>query len=151
MLWKVLEIRSCSRYDLFIYLHLYKQNLFLCEACFYSLRTVCHVIYIIFCASYPETCKTIGGANINASCIFPFTYKSHNNVDVIYNGCAMDTMDGKFWCSTKVDRFGQHVSGKGEWGHCSDDCLQELKKGKFFHHFIIHNTFSYFQVQNVEL
>ena len=73
-------------------------------------------------------------------------------MDVIYNGCAMDTMDGKFWCSTKVDRFGQHVSGKGEWGHCSDNCLQELKKGNILIDIYvdIHNI-SYFQVQNVGL
>ena len=37
-----------------------------------------------------------------------------------YDVCALDT-DG-FWCSTKVDSLGNHVSGGGHWGTCGTEC-----------------------------
>ena len=26
------------------------------------------------------------------------------------------------WCSTKVDRNGEHISGQGNWGNCDETC-----------------------------
>ena len=51
-------------------------------------------------------------------CIFPFIYNNK-----IYNGCTdINDLEGKQWCSTKVDAKGIHV-GKGKyWGHCRPDC-----------------------------
>ena len=33
-------------------------------------------------------------------------------------------LDGKFWCSTSVDRNGKHVGGSDEWGFCDQNCQQ---------------------------
>ena len=48
-------------------------------------------------------------------CIFPFTTKSG-----IYYDCNVDE-DGP-WRSTKVDKYGIHISGKGKWGKCGPGC-----------------------------
>jgi hypothetical protein len=32
------------------------------------------------------------------------------------------------WCSTKVDREGNHVTPGGFWGHCDQDCFQHLNE-----------------------
>lgn len=64
------------------------------------------------------SCRTIGGGDIGASCIFPFTYK-----DITYTGCIfVDADDRKPWCSTLTDSDGQHVGGQGKWGHCPPTC-----------------------------
>ena len=64
------------------------------------------------------SCRTIGGGDIGASCIFPFTYK-----DITYTGCIfVDADDRKPWCSTLTDSEGQHVGGQGKWGHCPPTC-----------------------------
>ena len=41
------------------------------------------------------------------------------------NFCKKNMFQGKFWCSTRVDAGGNHVTGTGEWGHCSAACPQE--------------------------
>ena len=51
-------------------------------------------------------------------CRFPFHFKGQK-----YEGCPVDPDDStKRWCSTKVYPNGTHVSGQGEWGHCSPTC-----------------------------
>ena len=47
--------------------------------------------------------------------MIPFKYN-----DVTHNTCAHDE-DG-FWCSTKIDSFGIHVGGEGNWGTCGPNC-----------------------------
>ena len=62
-------------------------------------------------------CKTIAGPSINKDCVFPFAFNGMK-----YNKCAFDS-DG-FWCSTKVDATGSHISGM--WGICGSDCPKGL-------------------------
>jgi len=58
------------------------------------------------------------GPNRNAICIFPFIYERRE-----YNGCTnVNDKDGKYWCSTRVDRFGNHVVKANEWGYCDQNC-----------------------------
>ena len=67
-----------------------------------------------------KPCKTTneaGSAKKDVACHFPFT-----TGDKTYDACTTDLdPDKRFWCSTKVDRSGKHVSGN--WGYCSEDCL----------------------------
>ena len=51
-------------------------------------------------------------------CQFPFSYQGTK-----YTGCTSENdPDGRSWCSTKVDKNGDHVQNQGQWGHCSDQC-----------------------------
>jgi len=61
----------------------------------------------------PNKCKTIAGPSNNKDCIFPFVFNGTR-----YNRCAYDS-DG-FWCSTKVDSTGAHITGN--WGICGANC-----------------------------
>eukprot|EP00092_Neocalanus_flemingeri_P007506 GFUD01008103.1.p1 GENE.GFUD01008103.1~~GFUD01008103.1.p1 ORF type:complete len:350 (+),score=95.34 GFUD01008103.1:140-1051(+) len=52
------------------------------------------------------------------NCVFPFRHKN-----VTYAGCTdAGDPDGKLWCSTEVNGQGDHMTGKGAWGHCQGDC-----------------------------
>ena len=63
---------------------------------------------------------TVGGANPNKPCAFPFKFKGQQ-----YRTCTdYSDPDGKFWCSTKVDRNGKHVGKAGEWGYCAEGCTE---------------------------
>ena len=68
-----------------------------------------------------QTCKTTnesGSKKKNAPCQFPFTVGD----DKTFDACTTELdPDGRFWCSTKVDNSGKHVSGN--YGYCSDDCF----------------------------
>ena len=66
---------------------------------------------------YVPVCKTNGGANPNTQCIFPFKYKGKR-----YNTCTLKDADNVAWCSTQVDKFGNHIRGKGKWGNCGEGC-----------------------------
>jgi len=59
------------------------------------------------------------GLDQQERCIFPFTYKA-----VTYDACTDTDGDGMFWCSTKTDWWGYHVSGHGHYGTCEagDSC-----------------------------
>ncbi|CAL4122234.1 unnamed protein product, partial [Meganyctiphanes norvegica] len=49
------------------------------------------------------------------SCQFPFIYKGET-----YTTCTkVSDPEGKFWCSTKTDRQNNHVSGGGNFKHCT--------------------------------
>ena len=67
-----------------------------------------------------STCRTTnepGSNSKNASCQFPFTIE-----DQTFDACTTEKdHEGRFWCSTKVDRFGIHT--EGNWGYCSDECF----------------------------
>ena len=81
-------------------------------------------------------CKTTKGADSNTLCIFPFWYKGKN-----YDTCTLkdaDNTNNEAWCSTKVDRSGKHVTGKGKWGNCGQGCpFPEIQDsdGKLFSNF----------------
>jgi hypothetical protein len=58
----------------------------------------------------------LGGPQENRSCIFPFTIEN-----TTYNECTRNhDRFGRFWCSTKVDDFGNHVTLEDEWGYCDE-------------------------------
>ena len=59
-------------------------------------------------------CGVVNGQN----CVFPFRHKN-----VTYAGCTnVGDPDKKLWCSTEVNAQGEHLAGKGAWGHCQRDC-----------------------------
>ena len=63
-------------------------------------------------------CSTVGGPDPYQQCIFPFTWDGKT-----YYGCPVDPDDKtKIWCSTQVDGYGNHVTGKGKYGYCSNTC-----------------------------
>ena len=72
------------------------------------------------CYSNEIKCQTTDepGVNIkNAPCKFPFTIGEQT-----FDTCTSESdPEGRFWCSTQVNRFGIHV--KGNWGYCSDGCV----------------------------
>ena len=38
-------------------------------------------------------------------------------------GCPIDTEHkSKRWCSTKVDKYGNHVTHQSQYGYCSNSC-----------------------------
>jgi len=68
-----------------------------------------------------QSCTTIGGPGKGKPCVFPFRFGGS-----LRSSCITDLdPEGKFWCSTRVDGGGNHVTGTGEWGHCSAGCPQE--------------------------
>ena len=41
----------------------------------------------------------------------------------MYTGCPPDPVEaGERWCSTKVDKKGNHITGKGFYGLCKSNC-----------------------------
>lgn len=65
-------------------------------------------------------CKTKKGIN----CQFPFTYKGK-----LYFDCPPDPVEeGEFWCSTKTDQNGNHITGKGYFGLCDSNCPRHKEK-----------------------
>jgi len=70
------------------------------------------------CTEDAYGCQTTeDGPQVNARCVFPFSYKG-----VVHNECIYETGEETPWCSTKVDKNGKHVSGKDQWGYCADTC-----------------------------
>merc|ERR1712223_1869388 len=64
-----------------------------------------------------EVCMTESGATPNLPCVFPFRHWGKT-----YWTCTTDG-DKKPWCSTKVDRYGNHHLGN--WGDCNlASCMQ---------------------------
>merc|ERR1712088_257238 len=68
-----------------------------------------------------QSCTTIGGPGQGKPCVFPLRFGGS-----LRSSCITDLdPEGKFWCSTRVDAGGNHVTGTGEWGHCSVGCPRE--------------------------
>ena len=62
-------------------------------------------------------CKTKAGKQ----CQFPFKHKG-----VLYFGCPPDPVEaGEHWCSTKVDKDGNHITGGGFYGLCKTECPRQ--------------------------
>jgi len=58
-------------------------------------------------------------------CQFPFSYEGKR-----YTRCTTENdPDGRLWCSTKVDKNGNHVQNEGQWGYCSDQCKLQRVEG----------------------
>ena len=67
-------------------------------------------------ATLVSGCRTVGGGDAGATCVFPFTYKGTR-----YEECTLvDADGGRPWCSTLTDGNGEHVGGRGKWGHCPE-------------------------------
>jgi len=64
-----------------------------------------------------KECLTESGPDAGNSCKFPFRHNGQT-----YTSCARFTWSGqnygKYWCSTKTDRYNNHVNGKGNYGFC---------------------------------
>ena len=77
-------------------------------------------MHILTC-QYPHIsieCKPKEGPGSGGLCIFPFKYHGTSQ-----NGCIWeDAAPGKPWCSTKVDKQGNHVENEGNWGICGEEC-----------------------------
>ena len=71
-----------------------------------------HYNFIVECIL---ECLTVGGADPNVPCIFPFIIDGNS-----YTECVVDQY-GK-WCSTGVDSQGVHLAGQGKWGDCGPGC-----------------------------
>ena len=62
-------------------------------------------------------CKTKAGKQ----CQFPFKHKG-----VLYFGCPPDPVEaGEHWCSIKVDKDGNHITGGGFYGLCKTECPRQ--------------------------
>jgi len=76
-----------------------------------------------------KSCVASGGQASGQQCVFPFIYKG-----VKYNGCAplhSETSGVEFWCSTKTDVNGYHITGPyrepGKYvGMCDSSCPKDL-------------------------
>ena len=69
-------------------------------------------------------CKTKTGEQ----CQFPFKHKGE-----LHYGCPPDPVEaGERWCSTKVDKDGNHITGKGFYGLCKKECPNH-KPGNIFY------------------
>ena len=52
--------------------------------------------------------------------MFPFKYKGKT-----YSTCTNKVKrltNNLPWCSTKVDKRGNHIGSKGNWGNCDETC-----------------------------
>ena len=65
-----------------------------------------------------EKCFAITENNGSKSCVFPFLFNGK-----LTEECLLDKDEG-FWCSTKVNKHQEHISG--HWGLCSNGCLKNL-------------------------
>merc|ERR1711971_88260 len=75
-------------------------------------------------ADLRRTCNTVSGPAAGKPCVFPFTWQEKT-----FNSCTMEGDDqGKLWCSTMVDQAGNHIAGQGQYGFCSQDCNQGLRR-----------------------
>ena len=49
----------------------------------------------------------------------------------LIQGCPVDTQDNsKRWCSTKVDRNGNHMVGQNQYGNCNQCCPRHIEKSQ---------------------
>ena len=62
-----------------------------------------------------ETCSTVGGADVDKDCVFPFIFQGRN-----FTGCTFHFGVGEAWCSTETDSAGNYQPGR--WGYCSPAC-----------------------------
>merc|ERR1711962_556337 len=67
-----------------------------------------------------SNCIASSGPGKGLPCVFPFKYN-----DVVYYTCSnanKHVTNNKPWCSTLVDREGNHIGGVGAWGNCDETC-----------------------------
>ena len=80
------------------------------------------LLILIKIASTNQDCFTVPtprGTQWPERCIFPFFFMGRR-----FYICTQDfAPDNKFWCSVEVDANGNHKSGGGRFGHCSQECF----------------------------
>jgi len=71
-----------------------------------------------------QLCTTIGGPSAGQPCVLPFKFMGK-----LRTGCTTENdPDGKYWCSTKVDKDGNHIPKQDNWAHCGQGCQQEKEE-----------------------
>ena len=71
-------------------------------------------------SSKKPVCTTESGASPNLPCIFPFRYNNGSHTSCIWEDAQYT--HHKPWCSTLVDKAGNHVRRQSKWGNCGPDC-----------------------------
>lgn len=66
-------------------------------------------------------CSRGGDVNATEPCILPWKFKMTEQTNY---GCISAGGVNEYWCSTKVDEEGYHVSG--HWNSCTRECVQAL-------------------------
>merc|ERR1712233_368 len=75
-------------------------------------------------ADLRRTCNTVSGPSAGKPCVFPFTRQGKT-----FNSCTKEGDDqGKPWSTTMVDQAGNHITGQGQYGFCSQACNQGLRR-----------------------
>merc|ERR1712241_1456918 len=75
-------------------------------------------LFAIFHACKGECLTTEEGPKKSVPCALPWKFNNK-----LIEGCTTETdPDGRWWCSTKVDRELNHIGGQGNWGYCNLDC-----------------------------
>ena len=78
-----------------------------------------------------DGCVAINGDEKGSPCIFPFNYRMNlANITVIgfeFSACTKYEHT-RYWCSTKVDQYGNHI--KGHWGDCAEECPNDDLLGR---------------------
>ena len=70
-----------------------------------------------------RTIKSYSGGAPNLPCVFPFKFKGK-----MFDRCTWEQSqltNNKPWCSTMVDKEGNHIIGEAKWGNCSPECPVE--------------------------
>jgi len=81
-------------------------------------------LLVLFKSSSGQNCKTTsekGAGKNNTDCAIPWKFNGE-----LINGCTDKTdTNGRFWCSTKVDKkTKEHIGGQGNWGFCRESCTK---------------------------
>jgi len=83
-----------------------------------------------FCPIENRECRPVSGPDAGNTCKFPFIYRGKT-----YNSCADWVWGGRNhgekWCSTRTNRRGRHVNGRGFYGICGN-CQGPLLFGGSF-------------------
>ena len=95
--------------------------------------------------SQGNQCRTTDeGPRKNQLCKFPWKYN-----DKVWNSCTTDSdPDGRYWCSTKVNKNLKHVGGN--WGYCSQSCLNEPGTWKDYWEIFLYSTLQIFTANHRE-
>ena len=78
-----------------------------------------------------DHCLTVAGGSPGMKCIFPFTYKAVTHIACTKHG--IEDTEFEPWCSTKVNKFGEHVKDGGHWGDCDPECPLEPGRAKIIY------------------
>jgi hypothetical protein len=68
-----------------------------------------------------DECRTVAGPSTGSECVFPFRFAGTTYTECTYTYSD----DGRPWCSTKTDRRGRHIGGRGYYGTCASSCPAE--------------------------